>query len=91
MNTLINFVKRSLAEGGTRGEVGVLGEVGALLLPALDFAPTSSSCFPKMLAGGLTQGLRRVMQDLGAIAMKSLNVILSNELADLLGIKLLEL
>ena len=45
MNTFMNFVKRSLAGGGIRGEVEVSGGVEALLLPASDLlgAPASSS------------------------------------------------
>ena len=92
MNTCINFVKKSSAGKATRGEVEVLGEVGALLLPASDFTPASSSCFLGMLAGGLTQRLRQMMQDLGAIAKNGgLNVILLSGLADLLSMELLKL
>ena len=78
----------------TRGGVEALGGVRALLLPELDLsgASVSSSCFPEMLTGGLTQGLCRIIQNPGAIATdRDLNVILLNELADLLGMELLEL
>ena len=94
MNTFINFVKRSLAGGGTRGGVRALGGVRASLLPASVFpvAPASSSCSPGILARGLMQGLRRVVQDPGAIAkVKGLIVIIPNGLADPLDMELLEL
>ena len=70
MNTFMNFVKRSLVGGGTRDGVGPLGGVGASSLPASDLfgAPASSSCFPGMSAGRLTQGLHQIMRDPGAIA-----------------------
>ena len=70
MNTFINLVKRSLEVGGTRGRVEASGGVRASSLPALDLsgAPASSSYSPGMSAGGLTQGLCRVVQDPGAIA-----------------------
>ena len=90
----MNFVKKFLAGGGTRGGMGALRGGGASLLPTSDLsgAPVCSSCFPKMLAGGLTQGLRRIVRDPGAIAKDGgLNVILSNGLADLFGMELLEL
>ena len=45
----------------------------------------------KFLARRGIKGLRWVVQDLGAIAMKGLNVIFLNRLADPLGMKLLEL
>ena len=73
--------------------MGVLGTIGASLLPALDFsgASASSSYSPTMLAGELTQGLCWVVQDLEVIMKdRSLNIIFPNGLADLLGIELLE-
>ena len=108
MNAFMNFVNKFLAEGetrggvwalekvGTLGQVGASGEVRASLLLALDllagpWAPASSSCFVR-LSKGLTQGIRWVIQNSGAIAKdESLNVILLNELADLFSMKLLEL
>ena len=91
----MNFVKRSSEEREIRGGVGASGGVRALLLPTSDllprlWAPTSLFCSIE-LTGRLTQGLCRMVQDLGAIAMKSLNVILSNGLADPLNMELLEL
>ena len=92
----MNFVKRSLV-GRTRGRVIALGEVGASLLSALDplarpWAPASSSSYPAGLIKVVTQGLRRVARDPGAITKdRSLNVILQDGLADLLGMELLEL
>ena len=94
MNTFMNFVKRSLAGGGTRGGVEALGRVRASSLLTSDFfgAPASSSYSPGILVGGLTQGLHRVGRDPGAIAKDGgLNVILPNGLADSLGMELLEL
>ena len=89
----MNFVKRLLVGGGTRAEVGASGGVRASLLPALDFlfALASSSCSLEMSAGGLTQGLHRVVQDLQAIVKDGgLNMIFPNWQADSLGIELLE-
>ena len=90
----MNLMKRSLKVGGTRGGVGALRGVGASLLSALyllPWAPASSSCSVG-LTGGLMQGLRQVVQDPGAIAKDGgLNMILSNGLADPLGMELLEL
>ena len=90
----MNLVKRSSEVRRTRGRVGVLGGVGVSLLLTSDllpWAPTSSS-YSVGLTGGLTQLLRRVVQDPGTIAKDGgLNVILSNKLADLLGMELLEL
>ena len=91
MNIFKNFVKRSLVERKIKGRVGALGGVGALLLLALDITPASSSCFLEISAGKMTQGLCQVVQDPGAIAIKSLNVIFLNGLADLLGMELLEM
>ena len=70
MNIFMNFVKRSLAGRGIRGRVGALGEVGALLLLALDLLGVLASSFssPEMLARGLTQGLCWVVRDPRAIA-----------------------
>ena len=96
MNIFRNFVKRSLEEGGIKDGIGVSGEVRALLLSTSDlppgsWAPTSSSCFVESNRR-LIQELQLVMQDLSAIAKdKNLNVILLNGLADLLGVKFLEL
>ena len=75
MNTFMNLVKRSLEVGVTRGGLeasgGVEASVGALLLPALDPLAgvwlASSSSSPARSTGVLTQGLRRVVRDLGAI------------------------
>ena len=73
----MNLVKRSLEVEGTRGGVeasgGVGASVGALLLLALDlfagsWAPASSFSSPAGSTGVLTQGLRRVARDPGAIA-----------------------
>ena len=92
----MNFVKRSSVKG-TRGGVIALGSVGATLLPGLNhlagpWAPASSSSSPVGLTGVVTQELRRVIRDLGAIAKDGgLNIILPNGLADLLGMELLEL
>ena len=94
MNTFMNFVKRSLEQGGTRSRVGASGGMGASSLPALDLpsAPAGLFCSPAMSARRLTQGLRQVMQDPGTIAKGGgLNVILPNGLADPLGMELLEL
>ena len=90
----MNFVKRSLAGKGTRSGVGALEAVGALLLPVLDYsdAPASSSYSPGMSAAGLMQRFRRIVRDPGAIVKDgSLNVILSNGLANPLSMELLEL
>ena len=90
----MNFVKRSLEGGGTRGGMGALGGVGASLLPTSDFVPASLSCSMR-LTERLTQGLRRVVRDLGAIVKelksKEHDAIIPNGLADLLGIELLKL
>ena len=72
MNTFINFVKKSLEGRRTRGGVGAAEGVGASSLPASDllpesWAPASSSCSLGSTKG-LTQELRWVMQDPGAIA-----------------------
>ena len=92
MNTIMNFVNRFLAGRGIKDGVGVSKKIGALSLPASDFAPASSSYFPEILAGKLIQGLCRVMWDFRAIVRDwDLNVILSNRLADPLDIKLLKL
>ena len=92
MNTFINFVNRSLAEGETKGGLEASGEIGALLLQVLDLILASLFCSPEMLAGGLTQKLCLVVQDPGAIARDGgLNMIFLNKLANSLGIKLLKL
>ena len=66
--------------------------VKALLLPALDLAPASSSCFPGILAKRLTRGLCQVVQNSGVIAKNGgLNVIFLNGLANLLDMKFLKL
>ena len=87
-------MKRSSVGRGTRGGVETLERVGALLLLASDlpfWAPVSSFCSVGSMRG-LTQGLRWVVQDAGAITKdEGLNVILSNGLADPLGMELLEL
>ena len=95
MNIFMNFVKKSLMGGETKGGVGASKEIRALLLLALDFlarpwVPVSLS-YSIELTKKLTQGLRWVVQDLEAIAIEGLNVILSNGLADPLGMELLEL
>ena len=88
----MNLVNRFLEKKETRGGVGALERVKSSLLLALDLAPTNLSSFLEMLAKKLTQELRRVERDLGAIAKdRGLNMILLNGLVDLLGIKLLEL
>ena len=90
----MNLVKRSLKVGGTRGEIGALGEIKASLLTALNlplWVLASLSCFMG-LTGGLTRELYWVVRGLGAIAKDGgLNVILPNGLADPLDIELLEL
>ena len=77
MNTFMNLVKRSLEVGGTKGGVEASGRVGAsvgaLLLPVLDllagsWVPASLSISLAGSTGVLTRGLRRMVQDLGAIA-----------------------
>ena len=78
-----------------RGGVEASREVEVLLLPASNlppgfWAPANSSCFTRSTER-LMQGFRRVVGDLGAIAMENLNVICPNGLADPLGMKLLEL
>ena len=90
----MNFLKRSVAGEGTRGEVGASRGVGASLLPTSDllpWVPASSSCSFRS-AERLTQGVRRVVRDLEAIVKEGgLNVILPKGLADPLGMELLEL
>ena len=78
-----------------RDGVGASGGVKTLLLLISDFpdglwASASLSCSME-LNGELTQELRWVVQDSGAIAMRGLNVILPNGLADPLGMELLKL
>ena len=73
MNTFMNLMKRSLEVGGTKGGVKASGRVKALLLPALDplagpWALASLSSSPAGSTGVLTQRLRQVVQDPGAIA-----------------------
>ena len=81
-----------LMREGMRGGVEASEGVEASLLPVSDFTPPSSSCSLGMLAEGLMQKLRQVVYNSGAIARdEGLNLILPNRLADLLGIKLLEL
>ena len=46
-----------------KGRVKALGGIEILLLPALDLALTSLSYFSRMLAKGLMQRLRYMMQD----------------------------
>ena len=99
----MNIVNWSWVGGEMRGRVGASGEigalVGALLLLVLDsfagpWVLASSSCSPKGSGRRLMQGLRQA-QDTGAIATKlkskERNVVLSNTLADLLDMELLEL
>ena len=90
----MNFMKRSLEGGEMRGRVGASRGVGTSLLPVLDlppWAPASSSCSMGLIER-LTQGLRQVVGDSGAIAKdRDLNIILPNGLADPLGMELLEL
>ena len=70
-------MKRSLVEGGIKGEVRASGRVRALveasLLSALNLWtepwPVNSFCSPVGSAKGKTQGLRQA-QDPGAIAME---------------------
>ena len=78
----MNFVKKTLAKKGIRSRVGALEEIKALLLPALNLSSrfwvfASSSCSVR-LNGKLTQGLRQVMQDPGAIAIKNMNIVFLN-------------
>ena len=62
MNTFMNLVKRSLVEGGIKGEIrafeGIKALVGASLLPVLNSWtgpwPASSFCSSVRLAEGLT-------------------------------------
>ena len=69
MNTFMNYVNRFLAGEGTRGGLGASGRVGASLLPAFDLPGAPASLFCSIgLTKRLTQGLRRVVRDLGAIA-----------------------
>ena len=80
--------------GETRGEVGALEGVEALLLLAIDLSgvPASLSCSLGLLVGGLTQRLYWVVQDSRAIAKDGgLNIIFLNGLADLLDMELLKL
>ena len=91
MNIIMNFVKRFLVGGGTKDRVEASRRVGALLLPVLDLALASLSYFLGMSVGKLMQRLCRVMQNPGTIAIKGLNVIFLNRLADPLGMELLEL
>ena len=87
----MNFVNRSLAREETRSRVGASERVEASFLPTLDLpgVPASSFYSPEMSAGGLKPELRRVVQDLGAIAKDGgLKIILSNGLADPLGMEL---
>ena len=91
MNTSINFVKRFTEKREIRGRVRAIRRVGVLSLSESDLAVASSFCFLEMMAGRLTQNFYRVEQNLGAIAMKTLNVILSNALTDPLGMEFLKL
>ena len=89
----MNFVKRSLEKGGTRGRVRASEGVRALLLPTSDLRPglwaLASSSYSVGLTKGLIQALCWGVQDPKAIAKdKSLNVIFSNGLADSLGVEL---
>ena len=84
-------MKKSLEKRGTRGGIRNSGGVRALLLLASDLVPASLSCFLGMSTRELMQGLRQAVQDPWAIAMKGLNMILLNGLADPLGMELLEL
>ena len=93
MNTFMNFVKRSLEEGGMRGGVGASRGVKTSLLLTSDLlgASASSSCFPGMSAGRLTRELCRVVRDARAIAKGGgLNVIFPNRLDDPLDMEFLE-
>ena len=77
----MNFVKRFLV-GGARDEIITSEKIRASLLPALDsltglWAPASSSSSLAESTEVVTQGLRRVAQDSGAIAKNGgLNIIL---------------
>ena len=76
--------------------MGASDGIRALLLPASDFPAgpwaLASSFYSMELIGGLMQGLRWVVRDLGTIARDgNLNVILPNRLLDPLDIELLEL
>ena len=88
----MNFVNSSLARRGSKSRVGALGEVKILLLPALNYARASSSCFPRILGGRLTQEFRQMVQDYVVIAKDGgLNVIPPNKLDDLLGMELFKI
>ena len=63
----MNFVNRSLEGGRTRGGVGALRRVRASSLLASDLAPASLSCSMGSTEE-LTQELRRMVRDSGAIA-----------------------
>ena len=68
MNTFMNFVNKSLVGGRTKGGVGTLGRIGALLLLASDFLGASASSFYSIgSTKGLMQEFCRVVQDFGAI------------------------
>ena len=89
-------MNRFLVGRRTRSGVRLSRVVKALLLPALDlpatsWAPASSSCSMGLI-GELTQGFCWVIQDTRVIAKdESLNMLLPNRLADLLGIELLKI
>ena len=70
MNIFMNFVKKSSAKEETKGGIRALGEIRDLLLLVSDLAPTSSSCFPGMLAGRLTRELHQVVQNPRVILQK---------------------
>ena len=92
MNTFMNFVKKFLVRGGTRGKMGALEGIGDLLLLASDLAPANLSCSLEMLAGGLTKGSAGWCKILELFAKNGdLNVIFLNRLADPLGVELLKL
>ena len=92
MNIFMNFIKKSLVRGRTRGKVGALEKIRASSLPVLNLVPASPSSSPMISAVELTQKLCQMVQDPEAIVKnRGLNMIFSNRLADLLGIDFLEL
>ena len=65
--------------------------VKASLLPTSNLALASSSYYLGMLVRKLMQKLHQVVRDPRAIAIKGLNVIFLNGVANLLGMELLKL
>ena len=88
----MNLMNRFLIGGKTRGGMGASKRVKTLSLPTSDiltgtWLPISLSCSLIGLIGRLTQELRQMVQDPGAIAKNGdLNIIFLNKLANLLSI-----